>query len=136
MIRFHQNHAAGLGEPRLAAAAFAINQLQQFIIQHFLSEKIGQSGDCLLNGADATHYVRTLLHELPELLVRFPHNLLHVGGASAGNGFHRTVLDLHTSSPKADGQVTVATDSIRRKRHRGSLILSLALVANFVDSNS
>ncbi len=82
--RFHQHHAAGLGEAGLAAAALAVHQFQQFFAQHFIAEQVGQSNDGLLHRADALHHIGPLAHQLAQLLVRRPHHFLYMRIGAAG----------------------------------------------------
>jgi hypothetical protein len=75
-LDFHQHPSASLGEARLAAIGLAVDQFQQIVAEHLVTEKIRQSRDRLLHRANALHNLGTLPHKLEEFFVRSLHHLL------------------------------------------------------------
>jgi hypothetical protein len=59
--RFHQYHAAGPGESRLSGVRTVINEFQQFIANHVITEQICQPQNCLLDGANSFDDLRPLI---------------------------------------------------------------------------
>ena len=88
---FHQNHATSFGEAGLAAAALAVDQFHQFFVQHAVAEQVGQSGDRLLDGADALHDLSALLQQLAQFVMRLPDDFLHVPDIVAIDRFERAI---------------------------------------------
>jgi len=76
--RLHQNHSTGFGEPGLSSAVLAVDQLHQFLIQNGIAEKIGQSGDGLLDRTNSLHDLGSLMQQLTQFVVRLPDHFLHV----------------------------------------------------------
>src|SRR5438093_3445585 len=78
LVRFHQDHTAGFGEPWLAASTLAIYELQQLFIQYIIAEQVGEADNRLLYRANPLHDFSALAHELAQLLVRGSYNFLNV----------------------------------------------------------
>jgi hypothetical protein len=111
-----QGHAAGFGETGLAAAAFAVEKLEQLITQYFFAKELREAGDGLFDRADAAHHFGALLEELPQLFFCLADHFLDVSVSRrlilrlivlhrliAGDDLHCgcALLDLHKSSVTA-----------------------------------
>jgi hypothetical protein len=83
----------------LTAAAFAIDQLQQFIAQQVVPEQVGKTDNGLFNRPDPAHHVSALLQQLAQLFMSLPHNLLHMSIDMGVDGSSRAWLTLHKPSP-------------------------------------
>src|SRR5207245_10132388 len=79
----------------MAASSPAVYQFQQLFIQYIIAEQVGEADNGLLYRANAFHDLSTLAHELAQLLVRRPYNLLN-GLITA---FRGTLDYLATSRP-------------------------------------
>jgi hypothetical protein len=95
-VGLHQDHAARFREAGLAPVALAIDQLQQFIAQHIIAKEVGQSGNGLLDRPNAAHQFRTLLQQMPQLLMSLPHNFLNM--SMVVNGSNDAWLTFHKPS--------------------------------------
>ena len=85
--RFHQHHAASLGESWLATVGLAVDKFQQFVVQDFIAEKIGETDDGLLDRADAFHHVSSLAHQLAEFFVSLADHFHNVRIVAAWHAF-------------------------------------------------
>src|SRR2546430_14899959 len=86
-VGFHQHHPASLGETRLAAATFAVHQLQQLFTQSIVTKQMGQSNDGLLHRTDTLHDIGPLTQQLLEFFVCRPHYFLDMWITAAGKVF-------------------------------------------------
>src|SRR3984957_13284561 len=75
---FHQNHSTSFGKARLAAAAFAVDQLHQFFVENAIAKEVGEAGDGLLDRANALHDFCALPQQGMQFFLRRPNNFLHM----------------------------------------------------------